>query len=487
LSDPNVEIARHKTAIFRPDLSLPVKCALRDGVLTPEHPLFDYGCGLGRDVELLTERGFPCGGWDPAHFPDPPRTAADVVNFSYVLNVIEDPDERAAALEAAWRLCTRVLVVAAQITVAGRGQDQVEFGDGILTKRGTFQKYYEQGELKAYLESRLGREAIPAGLGIFYVFKDEAAGQAFLASRYRRRAAAPRKRVAEARFEAERTILEPFLATLAALGRLPEEDECPEASILRERFGSLKRAFALVRRVTGAEPWEAIAQRCREDLLVYLALGRFRGRPPIGKLPTGLQRDIRAFFGSYTAACRQADERLFRAGDVEAVDEACRRSTVGKLLPTALYVHRSALDGLDPLLRVYEGCARAYLGEIEGANLIKLHRGSGRVSYLAYPEFETDPHPALRRSVTLDLATREIACLDYAASANPPVLHRKETFLAPDHPLAATFARLTKQEEAHGLLEDTASIGTREGWEGHLREAGWMLRGHRLVRRRGGR
>ena len=153
---------------------------------------------------------------------------------------------------------------------------------------------------------------------------------------------------------------------------------------------------------------------------------------------------------------------LFRSGNAEAVDEACRRSTVGKLLPNALYVHRDALDSLEPLLRVYEGCARAYLGEVEGANLIKLHRHSGKVSYLVYPEFETDPHPALLRSIKLSLRTRELDCYDYAHSTNPPVLHRKETFLPADHPLHARFARLTQQEEKHGLLDDTATIGTRK-------------------------
>jgi DNA phosphorothioation-associated putative methyltransferase len=98
-------------------------------------------------------------------------------------------------------------------------------------------------------------------------------------------------------------------------------------------------------------------------------------------LPLGLQRDIRAFFGSYTKACRQADDLLVRSGNAKAVDEACKRAAVGKLLPNALYVHRDALDSLEPLLRVYEGCARAYLGEVEGANLIKLHRHSGKVYY----------------------------------------------------------------------------------------------------------
>jgi len=197
---------------------------------------------------------------------------------------------------------------------------------------------------------------------------------------------------------------------------------------------------------------------------VYLALGRFRRRPPISVLPLGLQRDIRTFFGSYSNACRLADDLLFRAGSAEAVDEACPRSAVDKLLPNALYVHRSALEALDPLLRIYEGCARAYLGEIDGANLIKLHRLSGKVSYLVYPDFETDPHPALLRSVKLSLCSREIDCLEYAASANPPVLHRKETFVTSGYPLNTKFARLTRQEEKHGLLNDPATIDTREGW-----------------------
>ena len=110
---------------------------------------------------------------------------------------------------------------------------------------------------------------------------------------------------------------------------------------------------------------------------------------------------------------------------------------------------------------------------LDGANLIKLHRHSGKVSYLSYPDFETDPHPALRRSVKLSLRTREIDCFDYAASTNPPVLHRKETFLASDHPLHAKFARLTQQEEKHGLLDDSSAIGTREGWSSRLAERGF--------------
>jgi hypothetical protein len=88
----------------------------------------------------------------------------------------------------------------------------------------------------------------------------------------------------------------------------------------------------------------------------------------------------------------------------------------------------------------------------------------------------------LLRSVKLSLRTREIDCLEYQASANPPILHRKESFLTPDHPLHAKFAKLTQQEEKHALLDDPATIGTRQGWQAKLAAANLHLKAHRLCR-----
>src|SRR5271168_2760328 len=98
-------IQRHKTAIRRNDFSRPVKCLLAHGLLELPLTLFDYGCGHGEDVELLRSQGFSCSGWDPVFCPDASRTPADVVTLTYVINVIEDPAERAATLRQAWDLC----------------------------------------------------------------------------------------------------------------------------------------------------------------------------------------------------------------------------------------------------------------------------------------------------------------------------------------------------------------------------------------------
>ncbi len=478
----NTAIQRHKTAIRRGDFSRPVKSLLRDGLLGKEMTFFDYGCGRGEDVELLTAQGVTCGSWDPAYHPNAPLVESDVVNLGYVINVIENPVERAATMLRAWSLARRLLVVSAQVIIAGRGKAPVEFGDGVLTTRGTFQKFYEQDELKGFIEEQLNTEAIPAGIGVFYAFKDEASRQQFLANRFRRREVLPRRRVADARFQENRELLEALMAAVADCGRLPEPDEFPRAQEIADRFGSLKRAFAVVRHITGDAQWDEIAKRRTEDMLVYLALARFRTRPPFSLLPRALQLDVKAFFGTYSRACAQADELLFQAGKADVIDAACKRSSIGKLLPDALYVHRDSLKQLEPILRVYEGCGQAYLGEIEGANLVKIHRYSGKVSYLVYPDFEKDPHPALVRSVKLCMRTRHLECHDFGQGGNPPILHRKENFLHPDHPLYQRFARLTKQEEKAGLLEDSATIGTREGWQARLDEKGRALRGHRLVK-----
>src|SRR5262249_18423436 len=119
----------------------------------------------------------------------------------------------------------------------------------------------------------------------------------------------------------------------------------------------------------------------------------------------------------------------------------------------------------------------------EDTNIIKIHRFSGKLSYLCYPNFERDPHPALLRAVKFNLRTRELACWDYHEMDNPPILHRKETFIANDHPHYPRYARLTQQEERHGLLDVTDTIGNRTGWDSRLKEYGFEVRGHRLVRR----
>jgi DNA phosphorothioation-associated putative methyltransferase len=457
---------------------------MTDGLIASGRTVFDYGCGRGGDLARLAQLGISAVGWDPAFFPNQPLVPADVVNLGYVLNVIDAPAERQRTISAAWDLARDLLIVSARMEWEARTLCGAACGDGVVTTRGTFQKFFAHEELRDWIDRSLGVRSVAAAPGIFYVFRDATKAEAFFARRSRTRSAVPALKVSEQLFAANRELLEPLVAFVSQHGRVPDPAEIEGAADLSRRFGSVVRAFAVVRTITGPERWDAIRLERQRDLLVYIALGAFRSRPRFSHLPADLQRDIKAFFGNYLRACAEADRLLFGTGNPEVLDIGFRAATVGKLLPDALYVHVSALNELPPVLRVYEGCAQVIVGRVTEATIVKLRRDKPKISYLIYPGFDHDPHPCLAESVIADLKGLHVYHRDYRSVDNPPILHRKETFVSAEYPAKEKFSKLTSQEERAGLLTDTASIGTRAGWLQLIERSGFELRGHQLVRKR---
>lgn len=470
-----------RTAMSRTDVSRPVQVALADGVLRSGRSFFDFGCGRGGDVARLQDAGFESAGWDPAHAPSAPVQTADVVNLGYVVNVIEDRRERMDTLRRAWGLAKAVLVVAARPDwEAGQVRGQPR-GDGIITSKGTFQKFYGQDELRVWIESVVGQDPVAAAPGIFYVFRDQAEAAGVRVRRFRTRAPlTPRPRRADALWEQHRELLEPLAEFWETRGRLPDPAELEHSAEIAQTIGSIRSAGGILRRVLGDERFEIARRSAESDLLVFLALEAFRGRPKFSQLPDDTQLDVRAHFGSYKAGCEAADDLLFALADETRLGEALRTVPFGKILPDAVYVHSDYLDLLPPLVRVYEGAGRALLGVVEDATIVKLSRVERRISYLSYPSFEKEAHPALATSLRADLRTFHVKYRDFRDSENPPVLHRKETFVPEEHPTRAKFERLTRQEERAGLFDEPTQIGTRRGWERALRGGGRIVRGHSL-------
>ncbi len=480
-------IPRHRTAIPRNKFSLPIKLALRDQIINSSSTVFDYGCGKGTDVALLKQKGIKCSGWDPAEGSEKPCITVDVVNLGYVINVIEEPQERIETLKNALKMAKRVLIVSALTDKeTNRATYAVKHGDGIITSRGTFQKFYTQIELKDFIKKTLGNEPISAGLGVVYVFRDEADKQLFLATRVRRVNYDIYKKpiLLEDRYREAKEVLEKFVKKIEYLGRIPKEDEFEATEVLKAKLGSFTKAFKLVRHIFPDNLIEQRREQRINDLLVYLALSHFQSRPPFELLPKTLQYDMRIFFGSYSKACERADELLFQTGKLEAIDIACQQSKIGKLLPDDLYVHRNYIGHLYPILRIYVGCAQILFGEIEDANIVKIHRRTGKVSYLTYSDFDKKAHPALNEVVTVYLRTLEIHKRSYRESENPPILHRKETFVLPDYPHYEKFKKLTNKEEERGLLDDPSGIGFQKQWEERLDQKGYKIRGHQLMKRK---
>ena len=94
---------------------------------------------------------------------------------------------------------------------------------------------------------------------------------------------------------------------------------------------------------------------------------------------------------------------------------------------------------------------------------------------LTEPPVSPEPLPSPPGSTITPLALP-------SQSPNPPILHRKEEFVAVDYQGREKFARLTRQEESWGLYEEPSAIGTRYVWQATLKRSGALQRGHRLVR-----
>ena len=473
-------IERHKAALKRSELSRPVRIAKDADLFKEGTTFFDYGCGCGEDVKQIASQGYSSSGWDPYYRPDAELEAADIVNLGYIINVIEDIAERRQALIRAWELTRRVLIVSAQVLVDDRRRGLVAYGDGIVTNRNTFQKYYEQEELKLYIEQVLEVESIPAGLGIYVVFRDEAEAESFRASRLYSSLSTPKIQAQVRNFEDYRELLTPLMDFYTRRGRLPVKGELSSEAAIKEEFRSYQRAFKVILQATSHQEWEAIAEQRRQDLLVYLALGKFSGRPTIRKLAPDIKADVKALFGSYKQACTIADLLLVHVGDLTKIANLCKSSNIGKQLNGAIAVHISALEKLPPLLRLYEGCASRNFYRLENANIVKLYYNKPKITYLVYPEFDTQAHPSLQATMEVDLHNLSVTYHDISDETNPLILHQKDTLVAPDYPSYKKFVRLTKKEQKSGLLENRDAIRRLHGWLRCLREHEVTIEGHKL-------
>lgn len=444
--DDSPQIDRHKTALTRYQLSAPMKMLARHGYLNGDYSLFDYGCGRGDDLRELEAHGIAALGWDPNFRPDGERVSSHLVNLGYVINVIEDRDERTEALLGAWELTQTLLVVSAMLASDDFIAQFTPYRDGVITSRNTFQKYYNQSELRGFIERTLDEVPLAMGPGLFYVFKDKEEEQRFLSERQRRHhgwrqlSHPPLERVSKAQhlLHTHQALFDNFWQTTLSLGRLPADDEFEQMASLRELIGSPARALRLITSQEEGGALEQARQERIEDLSVYLALTLFEKRRPYSRLNEALKRDIKAFFGDYRCALAQAKTLLYAIAErprIEAACEAAHEALPATLLYAghSLILHKDALNQLPALLRVYVGAATQLYGELEEIDLIKVHITSGKVSLMGYDDFDK-PIPNLVERVKIKMAEQEVDFFDYMDEHKRPPLLNKSYLMDPEHP-----------------------------------------------------
>ena len=458
-------IERHRTAIKRYDLSKPVKMLVEHGLLRKEDTFFDFGCGHGMDIQALTSLGFKANGWDPSFRPTALKSPAAVVNLGYVLNVIENPQERSAALREAYGLAERILLVSTMVTGQQTHSHSHAYGDGFLTKTNTFQKFYEPGELEALIESTVDAEVNTLGLGVCVVFRNSDEAELFQASRNRRRinwseistklqfpASASRVQRRASRYDLHRGLFDEFWQILLELGRLPEAGEFGRLDEVKLAAGGLNRSLSIMLARYGTVLWEEVKRSRSEDTLVYLAMTHFRKRFARTQIPLRIKHDIRSFFGDLTVALQKARDLLFAAGDVDELELACDGLIVGWQDADALYVHRTSLNKLPPILRLYVSCAALRYGNPEAADIIKLHKRSGKVTFLVYDDWNK-LLPELQLRIKVNLRTQFVQVFDHGGSGQ--CLYFKERFMSVDDPSLKRQTKFGQKLRSAGI--DTVS------------------------------
>ncbi|GEA13618.1 hypothetical protein KUL49_39930 [Alteromonas sp. KUL49] len=138
-------------------------------------------------------------------------------------------------------------------------------------------------------------------------------------------------------------------------------------------------------------------------MLVYFSLGLFEKRKAHSHMPDRLKRDLKAFFRSYNQAIELATEMLFSLASTELIEETSlvskERIGCGEILENHSFIfHNDYLGQVTPELRAYVGCAAQLLGDIDEFDLIKVHFGSGKVSFMKYDDFSKGEPLLLKKS-----------------------------------------------------------------------------------------
>lgn len=469
------QVHRHKTAIVRGELSKPIKTLLELSQIRMGDSFFDYGCGHGGDVKGLSNLGYESSGWDPMHAPDQEKLAADVVNLGFVLNVIEDPIERIDALAGAWKCTKRLLVVSTLIAGQEAYDDVRTYGDGVITSRQTFQKYFEPSEIQSLIEDTLHVDAVPVGLGIYFVYRETADLHDFLAQRSRRfidweslsrRLGLLRALKAKRDpYETHPELLDAFWESVLELGRIPRDDEFEELAEVRKACGSLPKALQLFVDKFGEPTFEAARQRRKEDLLVFVAASHLRKVIPFKQLSVRLQRDLRSFFGNYTNAQEQARELMFASGDEDELELAARELDFGWLDENEGHftIHRSLLDELPAILRVYVECGARLYGDPRAADLTKIHLYSGKITFTYYEDFEDAGFPEMTLRIKVDLRRLFVNVFEHPPGDDRQLLFFKERFMAKDHPDRRKMEILSTRLRKMGVTEANVGHGISKG------------------------
>ena len=431
------EVFRHRTALKRKKLSSCMGALVDSSLVTNKSKIFDYGCGRGDDVSILAQNNFEnVSGWDPYFAKDNaiPKKS-EFVSLSFVLNVIEDADERHSVLKKAFKIASKALVFSVMLEHQNTLQFAYPFNDGYLTSINTFQKYYSAPEIEAVVKEQLNETPIKLGPGIYIVFKDKSLEQEYLFKRQLGLLVETKTYVKDdAGDRFAEALVAKMVKTILSFGRVPKLTELK--SKFQEEIAQARVSYNRLSRLALSQISISDLKHVREafsaEILIFLAINRFDGRVKYGDLPEKFQIDVRAHFGSLRSANEEAERLLFSLSDTDGLISAAldaERAGHGHLIGTKFRCHSKQCEKLPKNLRLFYKIGERLHRSIADTDIIQLHLETKKMAFLIVNEFEKSSLPRIHSREIVNFATQDIAVVPHQEKEQVRILFLKSALM----------------------------------------------------------
>ncbi|HVZ16274.1 MAG TPA: DNA phosphorothioation-associated putative methyltransferase, partial [Terriglobales bacterium] len=217
-----------------------------------------------------------------------------------------------------------------------------------------------------------------------------------------------------------------------------------------------------------------------------LSLQLFARRKRFRELNARLQLDIKAFFGTYEQAQREALGLLHGISDVEklrAHRDAAAAAGLGYVDEEGhLQLHVDLVRALPAQLRVFAGAATTAYGDLTSADLIKLHIDTGKVTLMAFDDFLNRPLPRMIQRVKVDMRGQDLQVFDYEGDFEPPFLYWKSRYINEETDNYPEQLAFDKQLAALNVIGDGSYGAGPKEFAASLQARRWEINGFKLIR-----
>jgi SAM-dependent methyltransferase len=157
---------------------------------------------------------------------------------------------------------------------------------------------------------------------------------------------------------------------------------------------------------------------------------------------------------------------------------------VGKRVGGDLYFHRDAISTLAPQMQSMLSSLIQQYAPNTPFDILKISPKALTLSLLSSPSFFESSYPTVQASQTISFkqAPPTSTMARYDERTSPPIYHRTETFLPPQHPRYAELAGRTKRAEELGLYQgEMQKLGNQAAWDEWLAEQGFSEKDGSIV------